>query len=326
MRSEALATSSLDGLVLVYRAPGFETIASLRSDAHFVKGLAWDPLGQWLVAATDDRSMDFWDTTTWTLQRKLTKPFEGSPSTFFRRPSWTSDGQSLALVNATDRGAPVCSVLNRGRWSIEGSLVGHTDAVNVVMYSPASFKSPASADESRLLALGSKDNSISIWITGRTNQALLRIPNLFERQIYDIKWSADGRSLFACSHDGSVAAIQFDAAELAAYGHRRSLNSRPSAANRDDAETPVGVLPDINRLVDQKLVDKPPDLAHHSSLPNITEPLKGDPPQDSKAKGPAEKKKRRITPALLSSLEEQPLDQAATPQSPVHTQSCVLFF
>jgi hypothetical protein len=59
-----------------------------RLDQHqgFVKGVCWDPVGEFLATCSDDRSVKIWRTTDWSLEAEVKKPFEDSPgSTFFRR-------------------------------------------------------------------------------------------------------------------------------------------------------------------------------------------------------------------------------------------------
>jgi protein HIRA/HIR1 len=50
-----------------------------------VKGVCWDPVGEFLATASDDRSVKIWRTQDWMLEAEIEKPFEASPGTFFRR-------------------------------------------------------------------------------------------------------------------------------------------------------------------------------------------------------------------------------------------------
>jgi protein HIRA/HIR1 len=60
-----------------------------------------------------------------------------------------------------------------------------------------------------ICALGSQDGSISLWSTIK-EYSLLVIENLFDNTVYDIGWSSDGNTLWACSADGSVAYVHFN--------------------------------------------------------------------------------------------------------------------
>lgn len=60
-----------------------------------------------------------------------------------------------------------------------------------------------------ICALGSQDRSISIWVT-KFSRPVCVATDIFDNNVYDICWTPDGRSLFACSQDGTIACIQFD--------------------------------------------------------------------------------------------------------------------
>ena len=63
-----------------------ERLRSLDQHQGFVKGVCWDPVGEFLATQSDDRSVKIWRTNDWSLEAEVTKPFEDSPgSTFFRR-------------------------------------------------------------------------------------------------------------------------------------------------------------------------------------------------------------------------------------------------
>lgn len=63
-----------------------ERIRKLDQHQGFVKGVCWDPVGEFLATQSDDRTVKIWKTTDWSLEAEVTKPFEDSPgSTFFRR-------------------------------------------------------------------------------------------------------------------------------------------------------------------------------------------------------------------------------------------------
>ena len=57
-------------------------------------------------------------------------------------------------------------------------------------------------------AVGSLDNSISVWVTSSPTP-LVHLDHFFTEAIVDLAWSADGYTLLACSHDGSVAVFSF---------------------------------------------------------------------------------------------------------------------
>lgn len=128
-----------------------------RLDKHqgFVKGVCWDPVGEFLATQSDDRSVMIWRTTDWELEAEVRKPFEDSPGTFFRRlryvnvrfsiilkivntgPSWSPDGAHITASNATNNKGYVfiAAVIARNTWTSEISLVGHENTVEVAVCS-----------------------------------------------------------------------------------------------------------------------------------------------------------------------------------------------
>ena len=62
-----------------------ERLQKLDLHQGFVKGVCWDPVGEFLATSSDDRSVKVWRTRDWELEAEVKKPFEESPGTFFRR-------------------------------------------------------------------------------------------------------------------------------------------------------------------------------------------------------------------------------------------------
>lgn len=119
-----------------------------------MKGVCWDPVGEFLATCSDDRSVKIWRTTDWQLEAEVKKPFEDSPgSTFFRRLrwvafallilytvlteflSWSPDGAHITASNATNNKGFVfiAAVITRNTWTSEISLVGHENTVEVAV-------------------------------------------------------------------------------------------------------------------------------------------------------------------------------------------------
>lgn len=62
-----------------------ERLRKIDQHQGFVKGVCWDPVGEFLATGSDDRSVRIWRTTDWELEAEVKKPFDHSPGTFFRR-------------------------------------------------------------------------------------------------------------------------------------------------------------------------------------------------------------------------------------------------
>ncbi|KAJ7154721.1 histone transcription regulator 1 [Mycena filopes] len=213
-----LASVGLDSKVIIWCGFTHVHLERLRKlDQHqgFVKGVCWDPVGEYLATQSDDRSVKIWNTTDWSLEATVTKPFEDSPgSTFFRRLSWSPDGAHITASNATNNKGFVfiASVITRNTWTSEISLVGHENTVEVASYNPHIFlRNPQlpvlTSNICSVVALGADDRSVSIWQT-KSARPLIVAKEVFERQIMDLNWSWDGLTLYA------LAVFNFDPEEL----------------------------------------------------------------------------------------------------------------
>ncbi|GAC71397.1 histone transcription regulator HIRA [Moesziomyces antarcticus T-34] len=202
---EFIATVGLDSKVFIWSGSTFDRLRTIDAHQGFVKGVVFDPLGQFLATASDDKTVKVWRTSDWSLEKSVTEPFTTSPSTaFFRRPSWSPDGSLLLCANAMSGPVFVASVVKRAQWTSDIYFVGHENAVVVTAFSPKIFVGFDGGTHSCVVALGSLDQSVSIWVTG-LEQPVLVARDVFERQVMDLSWSADGYTLYACSSDGTVA-------------------------------------------------------------------------------------------------------------------------
>ncbi|KAJ7885157.1 histone transcription regulator 1 [Mycena olivaceomarginata] len=216
-----LASVGLDSKVIIWCGYTHERLRKLDQHQGFVKGVCWDPVGEYLATQSDDRSVKIWNTTDWSLEAEVTKPFEDSPgSTFFRRLSWSPDGAHITASNATNNKGFVfiASVITRNTWTSEISLVGHENTVEVASYNPHIFlRNPQlpvlTSNICSVVALGADDRSVSIWQT-KSARPLIVAKEVFERQIMDLNWSWDGLTLYAVSSDGTLAVFNFDPEEL----------------------------------------------------------------------------------------------------------------
>ncbi|KAI0280436.1 WD40 repeat-like protein [Russula aff. rugulosa BPL654] len=216
-----LASVGLDSQVLIWSGYTLERICKIDQHHGFVKGVCWDPVGEFLATQSDDRSVKIWRTTDWQMEAEVRKPFEDSPgSTFFRRLSWSPDGAHITASNATNNKGFVfiAAVIARNSWTSEISLVGHENTVEVAAYNPHIFlRNPAApvatSNICSVVALGADDRSVSIWQT-KSARPIIVAKEVFERQIMDLSWSWDGLTLYAVSSDGTLAAFCFDADEL----------------------------------------------------------------------------------------------------------------
>jgi protein HIRA/HIR1 len=240
-----LASCSIDNSVMVWKVPDrgggdglhgrlgaaaavgcrvLRPYKTLQGHQSWVKGLAWDPVGKFLASAGEDRVLIVWRVGgTWEEEVRVTHPFEDSPDkTFFRRISWSPDGQTVCATNAKKGMKYVGKVIKRGKWEDDASsvdLLGHTRPLCVSRFSPILFRrKDRPSKHYSILALGGSDG-LSIWRSDSAKTVAV-VQDIFTKAPSDASWSADGLTLWVSSQDGTVAVLRFTKDEL---GH--SLDS-----------------------------------------------------------------------------------------------------
>ena len=273
-----------------------------------VKGVCWDPIGKYLASQSDDRSLRVWRTEDWSLETQLTEPFNNcSGTTHLLRLSWSPDGRNIVTAHALNNTFPVSHIVDRNNWQSDKSLVGHQKAIEVAAFNPNLFSYDLKSSRNHtVVALGSKDSSISIWSTAKT-QPILLLEQIFSSSILDLSWSSDGYQLLACSWDSTIAHLTFSQTELGyvlesslllklhmeTYGCTSLPSSLDTISTNILIETPMlltlkhasPTLPLTNGNSQSKSVKAPLSSQHH-----ITEQV------EIRTK----EGKRRITPKFIS--------------------------
>uniref|UniRef100_A0A3Q4HDB2 Protein HIRA n=1 Tax=Neolamprologus brichardi TaxID=32507 RepID=A0A3Q4HDB2_NEOBR len=217
-----LASCSVDNTIVIWNARKFpEMVTTLRGHTGLVKGLTWDPVGKYIASQADDHSLKVWRTVDWQMEANITKPFsECGGTTHVLRLSWSPDGQYLVSAHAMNNSGPTAQIVERDGWKTNMDFVGHRKAVTVVKFNPKIFKkkqkngsSPKPSCPYCCCAVGSKDRSLSVWLTS-LKRPLVVIHDLFDKSIMDISWTLTGLGMLVCSMDGTVAYLDFSLDEL----------------------------------------------------------------------------------------------------------------
>ncbi|KAI9829135.1 MAG: HIR complex subunit [Thelocarpon impressellum] len=236
--SSILVSVGLDSKVVVWSGHTFEKLKTLASHQSHVKGLTFDPANKYFATASDDRTIKIFrfsppapnasahdQLNNFQLETTIQAPFVASPlTTYFRRCSWSPDGNHIAAANAVNGPVPSVAIVNRGTWDSEINLIGHEGPVEVCAFSPRLFakEPPAPANTERgfstqhlvtVVACAGQDKALSVWNTSHP-RPLVITQELAKKSISDLAWSPDGRSLFATSLDGSIIAVVFDEGDL----------------------------------------------------------------------------------------------------------------
>lgn len=234
-----LVSVGLDSKVVVWSGHTFEKLKTLSAHQSHVKGITFDPANKYFATASDDRTIKIYRFTSpgptatqhdmvnnFILETTISTPFKSSPlTTYFRRCSWSPDGNHIAAANAVNGPVSSVAIIERTRWDSEINLIGHEGPTEVCMFSPRLFYTSEPATENgvtnghgtgnlvTVIASAGQDKTLSIWNTN-TSRPLVILQDLAAKSIADLAWTPDGQSLFACSLDGSIICVKFETGDL----------------------------------------------------------------------------------------------------------------
>lgn len=224
--------------MVVWSGYTFEKLKTISSHQSLVKGITFDPANKYFATASDDRTVKLWRFTppgpnstaydqisNFALEKNITAPFISSPlTTYFRRCSWSPDGNHIAAANAVNGPVSSVAIINRGSWDGDIHLIGHEGPVEVCAFSPRLFSKVRPSDqppESKgqvsnlvtVIACAGQDKSLTVWITSNP-RPLVITQDLALKSLSDLAWTPDGTRLFVTGLDGTIICVSFDAGEL----------------------------------------------------------------------------------------------------------------
>lgn len=236
-----LITVGLDRSIIIWNAVSFERIKRYDIHQSMVKGIVFDPANKFFATASDDRTVRIFrysrkihdslsNNYEFQMEHIVMDPFKKSPLTsYFRRMSWSPDGQHIAVPNATNGSVTAVVIVNRGNWATDVSLIGHEAPCEVCSFSPRLFHQKSSSAKkdtfSTILATGGQDRTLAVWNTTLT-RPLVVAEDIVENAITDMCWTPDGQSLFLTSLDGSVTCVTFEEKELGEVAGEHENNSQ----------------------------------------------------------------------------------------------------
>ncbi|KAF4121416.1 protein HIRA/HIR1 [Geosmithia morbida] len=233
-----LVSVGLDSKVVVWSGYTFEKLRVLSVHGSHVKGITFDPANKFFATASDDRTIRIFRFTppgpnstatdmvnNFVLETTISSPFKSSPlTTYFRRCSWSPDGNHIAASNAVNGPVSSVAIIERTRWDSDINLIGHEGPTEVCMFSPRLFHtskpdqdgSAGTGHKNQLvtvIASAGQDKTLSIWNTN-TSRPVVILQDLAGKAIVDLAWTPDGQTLFAATLDGCVVVVKFDEGEL----------------------------------------------------------------------------------------------------------------
>ncbi|KAG5996578.1 HIR complex subunit [Claviceps lovelessii] len=236
--SSLLVSVGLDSKVVVWSGHTFEKLKSIPAHQSHVKGITFDPANKFFATASDDRTIKIFRYTppapnatqhdminNFVLETTISSPFKSSPlTTYFRRCSWSPDGNHIAAANAVNGPVSSVAIIERTRWDSEINLIGHEAPTEVCSFSPRLFHTTKPVETAAtngdaggqfvtVIASAGQDKTLSIWNTN-TSRPVVILQDLSGKSISDLSWTPDGQTIFAASLDGGIVVVKFDEGEL----------------------------------------------------------------------------------------------------------------
>jgi hypothetical protein len=199
-----MASCSIDGSICLWEIPSFSLISKLGGHTASVKGISWDPNGNYLLSQGTDQQIIIYSRKNgdWVIETSVRELLNNSPylDYIFAKNSWSPDGRFFSVTNASNGSLPCAIVCELNDLANQISLIGHLSSVEVAKFCPWNV------GNSCLIAIASQDGWISIW-NNLQERPLLVVSELFNHTIMDIIWDHDDQKnliIYACSYDGTI--------------------------------------------------------------------------------------------------------------------------
>ncbi|KAJ9668611.1 HIR complex subunit [Coniosporium apollinis] len=269
--SSILVSVGLDSKIVVWSGHTFEKLKTLSQHQSHVKGITFDPANKYFATASDDRTVKVFRFTSpppnataydqlnnFVLESSVSAPFEKSPlTTYFRRCSWSPDGNHIAAPNAVNGPVGAIAIINRGSWASDINLIGHEGPTAVCAFSPRMFyQQPVTAAQIAanglpnvqsvtVIACAGQDKALSIWNTNYARPFVIT-QELCEKSISDLAWSPDGEKVFLTSLDGRILVAMFEPGEL---GYPAPVQESERMLSKFGAGRKTGVIEGTDALL-----------------------------------------------------------------------------
>lgn len=147
-----IASCSVDNSVIVWNIEKLAAETKISGHHGWVKGVAWDPLGEFLASQCADGMLRVWRTSDWGLEKEIqpgiiTQALATNGQSalnrqiVFNRIDWSPDGQLLASCYGNENGVFTSPVYKRGgEWQRTVKFIGHEQPTTISRFNPKVFR------------------------------------------------------------------------------------------------------------------------------------------------------------------------------------------
>lgn len=267
-----IISGSVDNCCIIWDVNKGTNLQTLDAHAHYVQGVAWDPLGKYVSSLSSDRTCRIYinkplkskgvEKINYVCQQVISKAdqplLKNSKETkfhlfhdetlpsFFRRLAWSPDGSFLLVpagsykINTASESVNAAYIFSRKDLSRPAiQLPCASKAVVAVRFCPIFFKLRGMNSAGlfklpyRIIFAVATLNSLYIYDTESTSPIAI-LAGLHYAAITDITWSSDAHYLALSSQDGFCSLVEFENDEL---GSPYSLSEGNDVSNSDSKGT-----------------------------------------------------------------------------------------
>jgi WD40 repeat protein len=221
-----LASAGADGKVCAWDAADGQLLQTMRSGPGQVLAVAFDRSGRLLAAGGDDRTVFTWNTSDWHESSSWGEIHDGP----IRGLAFSPDGSSLATASADQ----TVQIRDVGSGWLKRTLKLSQETTSGP-FSSVTFSPDGRRIVSACASVNEKDGTAVVWDT-HSGAVLLRLTG-HVGQVYDARFSADGRRIITAGEDHTVKLWD------------SSLGIETFELRRDDRVASVAMTPDGLQLV-----------------------------------------------------------------------------
>ncbi|XP_027341888.1 chromatin assembly factor 1 subunit FAS2 isoform X2 [Abrus precatorius] len=284
-----LISGSVDNCCIIWDVNKGINLQTLDAHAHYVQGVAWDPLGKYVTSLSSDRTCRIYmnkphkskgiEKINYVCQQVISKAeqplLKNSTATkyhlfhdetlpsFFRRLAWSPDGSFLLVpagtykINTASESVNAAYIFSRKDLSRPAiQLPCASKAVVAVRFCPIFFKLRGRNSAGlfklpyRIIFAVATLNSLYIYDTESTSPIAI-LAGLHYAAVTDITWSSDAHYLALSSQDGFCSLVEFENGELGIpFSLSGNVSANDSKCTQQTAnDTVIGPTGNISTVV-----------------------------------------------------------------------------